>query len=79
MVQRGRGVYQVIHRTRIILLAAQGVPTAEISRRLDIGRPISWPSGVGDLKFGDLGTRSGVWADAAVLDKAAQEFGDLEK
>ncbi|MEE9386227.1 MAG: M1 family metallopeptidase [Nannocystaceae bacterium] len=35
--------------------------------------------GVGDLKFRSLGPRSGVWADATVLDKAAKEFGDLEE
>ncbi|MCJ2182102.1 M1 family metallopeptidase [Novosphingobium sp. 1949] len=34
---------------------------------------------VGDLKFKALGPRSGVWTEAAMLDKAASEFADVEK
>lgn len=34
---------------------------------------------VGDLKFQSLGARSGVWAEAPMLQSAAQEFGDIEK
>lgn len=34
---------------------------------------------VGDLKFQSLGARSGVWAEASVLQSAAEEFGDIEK
>ncbi|MCW3837571.1 M1 family metallopeptidase [Sphingomonas canadensis] len=34
---------------------------------------------VGDLKFKALGPRSGVWTEAAMLDKAAYEFADIEK
>lgn len=41
LVRRGRGAYQYILRARIILLAAEGVATAEISRRLGIdGRTV---------------------------------------
>ncbi|CCA94206.1 M1 family metallopeptidase [Novosphingobium sp. PP1Y] len=34
---------------------------------------------VGDIRFKSLGPRSGVWAEAPMLDKAAKEFGDVEK
>ncbi|MFK4872733.1 M1 family metallopeptidase [Novosphingobium sp. ZW T3_23] len=34
---------------------------------------------VGDLKFKPLGPRSGVWAEAPMLDRAAKEFVDVEK
>jgi aminopeptidase N len=34
---------------------------------------------VGDIKFRPLGPRSGVWSEADMLDKAAAEFGDVEK
>jgi aminopeptidase N len=34
---------------------------------------------VGDLKFKSLGPRSGVWAEAPVLDRAASEFANVEK
>jgi leukotriene-A4 hydrolase len=34
---------------------------------------------VGDLAFKPLGPRSGVWSEAGMLDKAAQEFADVEK
>lgn len=34
---------------------------------------------VGDLEFKPLGTRTGVYAEPGVLDKAAAEFSDLEK
>ncbi|MEO6810525.1 MAG: M1 family metallopeptidase [Isosphaeraceae bacterium] len=33
---------------------------------------------VGELKFQELGPRTGVWAEPGVLDKAAQEFSDTE-
>jgi len=33
----------------------------------------------GDLAFGELGPRSGVYAEPSVLDKAVYEFGDTEK
>ncbi len=35
--------------------------------------------GVGDLAFRSIGARSGVWAEPAVVDKAAHEFADTEK
>lgn len=34
---------------------------------------------VGDLAFRSLGTRSGVYAETSVVDKAAYEFADIEK
>lgn len=34
---------------------------------------------VGDLKFKEVGPRTGVWAEAGMLDKAVAEFGDVEK
>jgi aminopeptidase N len=34
---------------------------------------------VGDISFRPLGSRSGVYAEASVVDKAANEFADLEK
>ena len=34
---------------------------------------------VGDLKFRELGPRTGVWTEPAVLDKAAAELADTEK
>lgn len=34
---------------------------------------------VGDLKFKALGPRSGVWTEAPMLDRAADEFADVEK
>lgn len=33
---------------------------------------------VGDLHFKPLGPRSGVWAEAEILDASVQEFGDIE-
>jgi len=33
---------------------------------------------VGDLKFQSLGYRTGVWAEPATLERAANEFGDVE-
>ena len=35
--------------------------------------------GVGDLAFRDLGKRTGVWTEPAMLDKAAAELADTEK
>jgi len=32
----------------------------------------------GDLKFGEVGPRTGVWAEPAVLDRAVKEFADME-
>lgn len=34
---------------------------------------------VGDLKFKEVGPRSGVWAEAGMLDAAVSEFADVEK
>ncbi len=34
---------------------------------------------VGDLKFQPTGTRTGIWAEPAMLAKSAYEFGELEK
>jgi len=34
---------------------------------------------VGDLKFKEIGPRSGVWAEAGMLDAAVSEFADVEK
>lgn len=34
---------------------------------------------VGDLKFRELGPRTGVWTEPAMLDASAKEFADLEK
>ncbi|MFS0773880.1 M1 family metallopeptidase [Sphingomonas sp. 1P08PE] len=34
---------------------------------------------VGDLKFRATGKRTGIWTEPAMLDKAAYEFGELEK
>lgn len=34
---------------------------------------------VGDLKFKETGPRTGVWAEAGILDAAAEEFADVEK
>ena len=34
---------------------------------------------VGDLTFGTIGPRTGVWAEPAVVEKALHEFSDLEK
>jgi leukotriene-A4 hydrolase len=34
---------------------------------------------VGDLKFREIGPRSGVWAEPGILDAAAAEFADVEK
>ena len=34
---------------------------------------------VGDLKFRGLSKRTGIWAEPATLDKAAYEFGELER
>ncbi len=33
---------------------------------------------VGDVKFAELGPRSGVWAEPSVLERAVNEFGDVE-
>lgn len=49
--------------------------------RFDMRQPIPaylLALAVGDLRFTSLGPRSGVWAEPAVLAKAADEFGDLE-
>jgi aminopeptidase N len=34
---------------------------------------------IGDLKFKEIGPRSGVWAEAGMIDAAASEFADVEK
>lgn len=34
---------------------------------------------VGDLKFGEVGPRTGVWAEPSVLPAAVQEFADMER
>ena len=41
--------------------------------------PYLFALAVGDLSFRELGPRSGVWAEPSVVEKAAQEFGEVEQ
>ncbi len=49
--------------------------------RFDMRQPIPaylLAMAAGDLRFTPLGSRTGVWAEPAVVDRAAQEFADME-
>jgi len=64
------------------LMAAKGEPSEQPGEfRFSMDQPI--PSylvamAVGNVKFAELGPRSGVWAEPSVLGTAVAEFGDVE-
>lgn len=83
-----RFTYSATIRTRPDLLAVMsaagntGTRSADGIYRFTMDQPI--PSyllalSVGDLEFRPLGDRSGVYAEPAVAEKAANEFADVEK
>jgi len=64
------------------VMAAKEVSAGDGIYRYRMGDPI--PSylialAVGDMTFGTIGPRTGVWAEPAIVEKALHEFSDLEK
>ncbi|MEW5798465.1 MAG: M1 family metallopeptidase [Bacteroidota bacterium] len=83
-----RFTYSATIRTRPDLVAVMsaagnsGTKAADGIYKFEMKQPV--PSyllalGVGDLEFRPLGHRGGVYAEPAVVEKAAYEFADLEK
>jgi len=65
-------------------LTPQGEPAADNMRafRFRMDRPVPpylIALAIGDIAFRPLGSRTGVWAEPAMLDKAAAELADTEK
>ncbi len=78
----------VVPRGLVAVMAAEAEPAGGIdvpggrafSFRMDHAiPPYLFALAVGDIAFRPLGTRTGVYADPAVLDAAAWEFADIEK
>ena len=71
--------------TAVMSAQRVGEPTAEGNKRVFRYRmenpvaPYLIAIGVGDLAFRELGPRSGVWTEPAMLDSAAAELADTEK
>ncbi|WP_189398612.1 M1 family metallopeptidase [Arenicella chitinivorans] len=81
-----RVTYQAVLRTPPALLAvmsASNEPDAELDGVYEFNMPQPVPSylialAVGDLRFKAMGERTGVYAEPALLEAAAQEFEDTE-
>jgi len=71
--------------TAVMSAPRVGEPVADGDRRkfgFHMDKPVApylIAIAVGDLKFRELGPRTGVWAEPAMLDKAAAELSDTEK
>lgn len=68
----------------MVLMSADNKPDAQRTGDYRFTMPQKIPSyllaiAAGDLVFKSTGTRSGVWAEPAMVDKAAHEFEDTEK
>lgn len=68
----------------VAVMSAENTPTKSADGRYRFRMSERVPSylmalGVGDLEFRPLGDRSGVYAEPAVVEKAAWEFADTEK
>jgi aminopeptidase N len=67
-----------------MLDGATGTPAAQGRRsfRFKMDNPVPpylIAIAIGDLKFKQVGPRSGVWAEAGIIDAAVSEFADVEK
>ena len=68
----------------MVLMSADNDPQAERDGDYSFKMPQPIPSyllaiAAGDLVFEPIGDRSGVWAEPAMVEKAAEEFADTEK
>jgi leukotriene-A4 hydrolase len=71
-------------RSLMAVMSADNDPNEPRDGDYDFEMPQAIPSylialAVGDLAFGSISFRSGVWAERPVVSKAAREFEDLEK
>lgn len=68
----------------LAVMSAENEPDAKPDGDYHFKMPQAVPSylialAVGDLRFRSLGTRTGVYAEPSVIDRAAREFADTEK
>src|SRR5690606_37173874 len=71
-------------KNTMVLMSADNDPKAERDGDYSFKMPLEIPSyllaiAAGDLVFQPISERSGVWAEPAVVAKAAEEFADPEK
>ncbi|MEM6991898.1 MAG: M1 family metallopeptidase [Myxococcota bacterium] len=84
VVQTDRPLVVAMAGRRVDAAGAEAPPEAvpnDGQHRFDMRQPIPaylLAVAAGDLRFKPLSSRTGVWAEPAVLDKAAAEFADME-